>query len=419
MTSTNTQTIDIESIRSQFPALAGSTVFLENAGGSQVPRVVADRMQDYMLSTYVQLGAPYELSATCTRIVDEAHDFANTLMNGGGVGQAILGASSTHLCNMLADCYADVLEPGDEIVISEAGHETNIGCWVRLAERWPDITIRWWRIDDEMHTCPLESLDEVLSERTRIVALPHVSNLLGEIVDLKPIVDRAHSVGARVVADGVAYAPHRAIDVKAWDVDWYVFSAYKVYGPHIGVLFGKDEAIAELTGPNHFFISKDSIPAKLEPGGVSHEACAGLLGVREYLRFLASAGESSRDAVRADRNAIVAAFDVMARCEQPLIEQIMTFLNDTPGVRIIGPGHVNTSRVGTISFVHDSHRASTIAQTVCERDIGIRNGHMYAYRLCEALKIDPVEGVVRVSLVHYNSGQDIERVISDLNDAFR
>ena len=398
-------TVDVARLRGRFPALDSETVFLENAGGSQVPAVVADAIHEYMRRTYVQLGAGYALADQCDAIVHEAHEFISLFMNGQGRGKVILGPSCTQLCTMLAGCYADALEPGDEIIVVQSGHEANVGPWMKLADR--GFTVKMWTFDTTSMTCPLEELEKLLTERTKLVAFVHVSNLLGEIVDVAAITRIAHAAGARVVVDGVAYAPHRAIDVAAWDVDWYVYSNYKVYGPHMAALFGTHEALAELTGPNHFFIPREEIPYKFELGGASHEGCAGLLALGKYLNFLAGREED----VPIDRQAIVDAFDVMHACEDPVQKRLIGYLLGKDRVRIIGPAHSGPDRVGTISFVHESKSSAEIAAAAHAQNIGIRNGHMYAYRLCEALGLDPADGVVRVSLVHYNTVEEIDRLI--------
>lgn len=393
---------DLDQIRARFPALDQDTLFLENAGGSQVPADVVEAMTAYLSRTYVQLGAPYALSQHCTRIVADAHEDVRVLMNATDVGQVVLGHSSSALFRMLADCYAPIIEPGDEIVVHEAGHEANIGPWLRLEER--GARIRWWRVDPETGASSLEALREVLSPRTRLVAVTHVSNLLGEIVDVAAVTAAAHAVGARVVVDGVAYAPHRAIDVAALGVDWYGYSAYKVYGPHVGALFGRTEAFAELVGPNHFFVPRDEVPYKFELGGVAHESCAGLLALRAYLQFLAG-----REVY--DRRTVTEAFAVMEALERPLQARLVAYLEAHPRVRIVGPAHADAGRVATVSFVHAEASSASISHVANERQIGIRFGHMYAHRLCTALGLDPEDGVVRVSCVHYNTPQEIERLI--------
>lgn len=419
--------VDVNALRRHFPALAGDTVLLENAGGSQVPACVSDAIREYMRTTYVQLGAGYEMSRIATATVDRAHTFINRLMNGEGVGKVILGSSSTVLCMTIADCYADVLQPGDEIVLAECGHEANIGPWLRAARR-SGAVVKWWRIDRETTTTTVASLAPLLTARTRLICFPHVSNLLGEIVDVPAIVravraaspqgPAARGPGPRIVVDGVAYAPHRPIDVAAWGVDWYFYSTYKVYGPHMGAMFGRDDAIAELTGPNHFFIPKDEVPYKFELGGASHEGCAGLLALQDYLEEVVRHANGNRHSRRdglVNRETIRRAFELMGECEVPLQRRLIEFLRSKPRVRIIGPGHGEPSRVGTVSFVHAEKTSSSIAQFVNDRSIGIRHGHMYAHRLCTALGIRPEDGVVRVSLVHYNTIADLERLFAALN----
>jgi len=401
---------DHDRIRAQFPALAGDTVFLENAGGSQVPATVADGIRDYMLSSYVQIEAGYPLSRHCTELVNTAHDFVRLLMNGSD-GEVILGSSTSALLQMLARCHSTALTPGSEIVVAQTGHEANIGPW-KMLERL-GFPLRWWEMDPATCSCPLEGLEELLNDRTALVAFPHVSNLLGDIVDVRAITELVHAAGARVVVDGVAYAPHRPMDVAAWDVDWYAYSTYKVYGPHMAALWGRRDAITELTGPNHFFVPDDELPYKFEVGGASHEGCAGLLGLRDYLAFLANL----RDSQELDRSAIETAFDKMTACELPLQARLIEYLLSRDDVRIIGPNHSDPSRVPTISFVHSSKSSTEITEVVDRSGIGIRHGHMYAYHLCEALGLDPEDGVVRVSPVHYNTVDEVERLIEVLETA--
>ena len=389
-------------VRAWFPSLQSDFAFLENAGGSQVPGVVADAIRDYMLERYVQLSAGYRQSIEATKVVADAHTFVERLMNAEGIGNVVLGASTTSLLHLLADAYMDIWEPGDEVIIAETNHEANAGPWAKLTRR--GIVLKTWPVDPNTFQCSLESLKELITDRTKIVAFPHVSNLLGEIVDVKAITDLVHKMGAKVVVDGVAYAPHRAIDVNSWGVDWYVYSTYKVYGPHMAALYGRTDAFEPLTGPNHFFIPRESIPYKFELGSISHEGCSGLLALQPYLRFLAGREVD-------DRQTIEQAFEVMMALELPLQTKLLRYLRSKGQVRVIGLGDEGTNSVGTVSFVHQSISSIDISAHVDACKIGIRYGHMYAVRLCEALGIDLETGVVRVSLVHYNTPEEIDRLI--------
>lgn len=397
-----------DAVRSWFPSLASGFAYLENAGGSQVPGVVADAIRDYMLSTYVQLGAGYPQSDRATQTVHDAHAFVELLVNAGSAGKVVLGPSMTALSTILANAYSEILKPGDEVVIAQTNHEANAGPWARLARR--GIEVKTWRVDPVSFQCPLGELSRLLGARTRIVALPHVSNLLGEITPVAEVARMAHEVGARVVADGVAFAPHRAVDVQALGVDYYLYSTYKVFGPHMGAMFGRLEAFEEIEGPNHFFVPRGDIPYKFELGGVSHEGCAGLLALRPYLQFLAGSNEH-------DRATVERAFSVMAALEQPLTERLIGYLRSRPDVKIVGPSHAAQERVGTVSFLHERIPSPEIAAAVHRAGIGIRYGHMYAMRLCEGLGIDPATGVVRVSLLHYNTEEEIERLVAALDRA--
>jgi cysteine desulfurase family protein (TIGR01976 family) len=394
-------------VRARFPALAGDTVFLENAGGSQVPREVPERVAAYFRETYVQLGAGYELSRRCGEVVDEAHRFVSTLTNAGDVGVPVLGSSSSVLLHVLAGAWAPKIA-GREIVVAESGHEANVGPWVRLEKAGAEIV--WWPVDPGAAECPLDVLAELVTENTALVALPHVSNLLGGIVDLPEVVRIAHGVGARVVADGVAYAPHRAVDFEGWGVDFYTLSLYKVYGPHLGALVARRDALAGLEGPNWFFIPEDEVPYKWELGGAPHESCAALLGTRDYLEWL---GGGDGDG-GFDRAAVERAFERMTALELPLQWRLIEWLKER-GMGIVGPEATDASRVGTVSFLHPDRSSAEIAAEAHAANVGIRNGHMYAHRLCQALGIGTHDGVVRVSLVHYNSDEDLDRLFAALD----
>ncbi len=394
-------------IRARFPALQADTAFLENAGGSQVPLDVRDRIARYLTDTYVQLGAGYPRSRQADAVVDEAHAFARLLVNGEG-GVSILGASTTILLRLLADAYGEIWSDGDEIVLARAAHESGVAPWLRLERA--GAKIRWWDVDPADGSSSLDALREVVGERTRIVAFPHVSNLLGDIVDVAAVTRLAHEAGARVVVDGVAFAPHRAVDVKAWGVDAYVLSFYKVYGPHAAALWVRPDVLREVPAPAFFFLPEDDFPYRFEPGGISHEACAGLLGTRDYFAFLA--GQETLDRAGVER-----AGRTFTECELPLQRRLLEFLRERDDVRVIGPARTDESRVGTISFVSTRRSSAEVTAALHAADVAVRHGHMYAHRLCQAVGLDPVDGVVRVSLVHYNTADEIDRVTSVLADS--
>ena len=397
----------IEAVRAWFPALSAGFAYMDNAGGSQVPGCVADAVRDYMLNTYVQIGGTYPASRKATETVAEAHEMVNTLFGGEAAGKVIFGSSSSTLCRMLSDCYAEILKPEDEVVVAENGHEANVYPWLSLAAR--GLNIRLWEPDKETGRLSAATLKSLMNDHTKLVAFPHVSNILGAIEDYRAFIDLAHQAGARVVLDSVAYAPHAALDVQAWGVDWCLFSCYKVFGPHMGALWGSDEALAELTGRNHPFIRREDVPLKFELGGVLHEGCAGLLALRSYFGFLAGQQD------RFDRAIVKEAFANAEQLERPLTKRLIEFLNTKPHTRIIGPATAGPERVGTVSFVHDLLSSEQIVEEVQKHGIGLKFGNFYSVRLLERLGLNPKDGVARVSFAHYNSPEELKRLIRALD----
>lgn len=393
-----------EEVRAQFPALAGGFAFLDNAGGAQVPGAVADAVRSYMVETYVQVGGRYPQSVRATETVERAREFTSLLM-GGQDGVVALGPSTSALLRHLGDAIGLTLRPGDELVVAESNHEANIGPWVRLERLGARVV--WWQPDPETGLLRAKDLDRLLTDRTRVVALPHASNILGAEEDLAGAVVRAHSVGALVVADGVAYAPHRRMRVSDWGADFYAFSCYKVFGPHLAALWGRREAMEGLTGPNHFFLPKEPVCHRWELGGVDHEACAGWLQVGGYLAFLA--GSDVCDAGTVD-----SAYAEIQRLEAEPMEFLLDFLRTRPGVSIVGPRSFGPGRLPTVSFVSRRAANRDLVDAAARAGLGIKHGHFYAYRLMEALGLEPQEGVTRVSLAHYNTAAEVSRLCAAL-----
>ncbi|MGE0002211.1 MAG: aminotransferase class V-fold PLP-dependent enzyme [Fimbriimonadaceae bacterium] len=393
----------VAEVRARFPALSQEFSFFENAGGSQVPDCVIDAMARFFERDNVQTYAGYPASDRCDRVVLEAHAWADHLVGAEDNGRSVLGPSTSALLQSLGWAYSSVLSPGDEIVVSVANHEANIGPWVRL-ERF-GAKIRWWRLDPEFGAPSLAGLEPLLGPRTKLVAMPHTSNLLGDISPVREVCDLAHAVGARVIVDGVAYAPHLMVDVTSTKADFYALSNYKVFGPHMAVLFGRNDAWSGLEGPNHFFVPAGEIPRKFELGCLSYEALAGFLALKEYFQFLTGAELEGRALVRT-------AYRRIAELEAPILAAIDGYLRSKSGIVVYGPAG---AKVPTWGFRSSRVSAPEIATHVNRQGIGMRSGHMYAYRLCEALGIEPDLGVARVSAVHYNSLNDVERLTEALD----
>ncbi|CAF0916896.1 unnamed protein product [Didymodactylos carnosus] len=265
----------------------------------------------------------------------------------------------------------------------------------------------------------INELKQLLSSRTRLVALPHVSNLLGDILDVQQMATLVHENNpqTRLIIDGVAYAPHRLIDVKAWNVDFYGFSFYKVYGPHISVLYGTKEAWLELTkakaGSNHFFIPQEDITYQYEVGCMNHEACAGILALKKYFNKVFDQENTNEEMTR---DKIERVFDVFSKLEQSLTECLVKYLLTKPSVTLLGSkSYDSLIRVPTISFISTKMLSADIARVLHTNKIACRNGHMYAYRLVQALGLDMNDGVLRLSGLHYNTREEIDKVIQILD----
>jgi cysteine desulfurase family protein (TIGR01976 family) len=405
--------LDIDFVRSHFPSLGGEWTFMDNAGGSQVLETVAQRIRAYLLTTSVQLGATYDTSRVAGERVAEATSAMATYVNARDPSEVVMGSSTSLLIRILATSLGHDYKPGDEVIVTNCDHEANIGPWVDLQER--GIVLKTWKVNPETWQLELDDLRQLLSNKTRLVAVTHASNILGHINPIRAFADLVHEHGALICVDGVAYAPHRLIDVQALDVDFYAFSFYKVYGPHYALLYGKREHLLEMHRFNHYFIGPEETAYKLQPGSVNYELSYGMLGLTDYLVELA--GNHGWDgSVKDIRGQLSSAFDRMARHEEGLTTKLLEFLGTKTTVRLIGTPDPNRDfRVPTVSFVVGERKSDSISAEVDKHRIGIRYGDFYARRLIEDLGLDSQNGVVRVSMVHYNTASELDKLIGVLN----
>lgn len=332
-------------------------------------------------------------------------------IHAGDPSEVILGPSTTQLLHNLSHSMVRIFQPGDEVIVTDCDHEANIGPW-RKMERY-GIRIKEWKINKGSLRLELADLEQLLTEKTRLVAYTHTSNILGTINPVREIADLAHSGGAWVCIDGVAYAPHRLVDVKQTGADFYAFSFYKVYGPHYSLLFGKRSIVEQLPGINHYFIGPEEIPYKLQPGNVNFELCHSLPGVIEYLEevYKHHFGDETGEL----RSRMKKVFGLFADHEEALASRLMDFLNSSKGIRIIGETTSSSDiRVPTVSFVSGRMKSSEIPVQVDKHRIGIRFGDFYARRLIEHLGLSEKDGVVRISMVHYNTAEEVDRLITAL-----
>lgn len=400
--------LDLDLVRARFPALRDGVAYFDNAGGSLVLATVAERVADYLLTSSVQTGATYAASELAAARLLEARTKIARLINAARPEEIVLNATTTINLRFLATAMASSLAPGDEIVVTGFDHESNIGPWRGLAER--GVVIRVWELDPETLEPDLDTLDRLMTDRTRLVAVTHASNIMGGILPIRAIADLVHARGARICVDGVAYAPHRAVDVRALDVDYYAFSFYKTYGPHLAMLYGKHAALLELDGLYHYFYGKEKVPAKLEPGNPSYELAWGTTAIVDYLDELGGG--------TGDHAAIERAFALIAAHEATLGGRLLDFLGSRNDVHIVGSRLVDPAhRVPTISFKLDGHDSAAVVRAVDGDRIGIRFGDFASRRLVESLGLAPKNGVIRASMVHYNTVEEVDRLIASLERA--
>ncbi len=404
--------IDTAFARAHFPALSGPWALFENAGGTLVAAQALDRIRTYMTEYQVQPGAAYPASARAAAMIAESHQAMAAMIN-ARPEEVMIGPSTSMNVFLLAQALRPSLTEGDEVVVTNLDHEANVGAWRKLAAA--GVAVREWRFDPDSMALEPEGLAALLNERTRLVCFGHCSNITGGFTDVAGLVRMIHDAGALACVDGVAYGAHRAIDVKAWDVDFYLCSTYKLYGPHLALLYGKRAHFEQAAPLNHFFLD-DELPLKLNPGGPNHELSAGLAGITAYLDALHAHHEGETNLPLHGR--LAAIFARVAAHEEALGAPLLEFLTAKPGVRLIGnPSADRNVRAPTFSFAVDGRDAGAIARAASAHEIAIGAGDFYAARCIEALGLAERGGVVRASMVHYNTADEVERLIRALDEA--
>ncbi|KAH6644081.1 pyridoxal phosphate-dependent transferase [Boeremia exigua] len=382
---------DISTARERFPALQQDQVFLDNAGGSQALGTVIDSITQYLSKTNVQLGASYHTGTQSNTKYEEGYQAAAKYINAGR-DEIVLGASTTQLFMNLSSAL--ILNEGDEIILSKMEHETNVKPWLFMADRLK-LKVTWWHSDKPELKLTAENLKPLLSPKVKFVACTHVSNVLGSIHDVKAIADAVHEVGALFCVDGVSFAPHRRVDVKAFGVDFYAFSWYKVYGPHIAVLYASNAAQKHVKPLAHFFNPTKTLEDKLGFAGSNYE---GVQAIPEIVKYL----EGSDKAI--------------TEHEGKLQKILLDFLNSRDDITVLGSTSADSKeRVPTVSFaVEGISPKQIVVEAEKISNFGFRWGHFYSKRLCdEILKLGP-EGVTRVSMVHYNTEAEIHGLVDVL-----
>lgn len=401
--------LDPDLVRAQFPAFAEpglmDQAFFENAGGSYTAAQVLDRLDHYYRATKVQPYGPYPASQEAGAAMDLAYERMAAAL-GVSADWIHFGTSTSANTYVLAHAFAQSLQPGDVIIVTNQDHEANSGPWRRLSDR--GITVREWRVAPETGHLDPADLDALLDARVRLVAFPHVSNIVGEINPVKSVCTRIHQAGAIAVVDGVSYAPHGLPDLTELGADIYLFSAYKTYGPHQGVMAVRPDLARSLPNQGHFF--NDGKPRyRLTPAGPDHAQIAAAAGIVDYLERVA---EIAGDAV-AGPTPFHRAHAAMQAQEKALMAPLIDFVHGTNRARLIGPTDPDL-RAPTFALRLPGN-ALDAARKLAEDGIMAGAGHFYAWRLLEALGIDQNQGVLRLSFTHYTSPEDIDALIAALD----
>lgn len=410
--------LDLDVVRSHFPvfsrAINEGQSFFENAGGSFACRQTIDALTEYYTDLKVQPYSEFESSRRAGELMDRSRQrWAEAL--GVEAREVVLGPSTSANTYVLAHAFADVLERGNEVIVTNQDHEANTGAIRRAAER-VGCTIKEWRTDPETGLLDIAHFEAVLSERTGLVTVPHASNIVGAENDVTRITQLAHEVGARVIVDGVSFAPHSFPDVAAIGADAYLFSLYKTYSVHQGLMVVRAGLMAELPNQSHFF--NDSVPDKrLNPAGPDHAqvACAG--AVLDYVETLhrQHGGSASDDLCTA-----VSAVSALWRDhEDALTPRLLDALAGRDDVRLLGPASldgVTGHRCPTVAFSTLRREPRDVAHDLVQRGVQTSSGHYYAARVLDGLGVDPDRGVVRLSFVHYTSPDDVDRAVNALAD---
>ena len=409
--------LDLTRVRAQFPSLAQTVnghpaVFFDGPGGTQVPQRVIDAISNYLSRDNANSGGAYPTSRRTDAVIAEARaamaDFLHC-----AVDEVVFGQNMTALTYMMSRSIGRKLQPGDEILVTRLDHDANVSPWLQMAED-RGVAVRWAEIHDADCTLDLADLASKINDKTKVVTVGYASNAVGTINPVKAIIRLAHAAGALAYIDAVHYTPHGLIDVAALDCDFLVCSTYKFFGPHIGVLFGKREHLEHLR-PYKVRPLVDTVPFRWEHGTLNHECIAGITACVDYIADL---GRNARAEITSRRQAIEAAYESIHEHETALLERAISGLEKIPGSKIYGISDRArfNERCATIAVRFEGHTPLELATKLGERGIFAWDGNYYALNLTEHLGVEKTGGFLRIGLVHYNTVEEVDRLLSALRE---
>jgi cysteine desulfurase family protein (TIGR01976 family) len=408
--------LDLAKIRARFPSLdltddGVRRIYFDNPAGTQVPLSVAERMRDCLIDANANLGGTFASSRAADAVVEGAHEAMRDFLNAASADEIIFGQNMTSLTLHVARSLGRHFEPGDEIVLSRMDHDANVQPWVLMA-RDHDLVVRWLPFNTDTFEFDADALDTVLSDRTRLVCVGGASNLLGTLNDVETMCRKAREKGAWTFIDAVQSAPHVVTDVRAIGCDFLACSAYKFFGPHQGILYGRREVLEQLE-PYKVRPAPDSLPWSFAPGTQSHEGMAGTAAAVDYFAWV---GRDMAGASGGRRQELCAGIELLVGYEIELSKHLIDGLNSLPGVTVLGITDADAMhrRVPTVVFRHERHAPATIARALGDENIFVWSGHNYAIEPAGALGILESGGAVRVGPVHYNTTGEIDELIAAL-----
>lgn len=407
---------DLEWVRCQFPALAQDVngepaIFFDGPGGTQVPRSVPDAMVEYLIHSNANLHGAFITSQRTDALVASARQGVADLL-GCDANEVVFGANMTTLTWAISRAIGRDLQVGDEIVVTSLDHDANVAPWLALQER--GVRVRTVDLNPEDCTLDRADLERQMTHRTKLVAITYASNAVGTINPVAQVIQLAHAVGAWVVVDAVHYAPHGPLDVRSLDCDVLLCSAYKFFAPHVGVLYGKRELLAQWQ-PYKVRPASAEVPSCWETGTLNFEGLAGLVATLQYLTEL---GQRLSPRVSTRRQALLAAMGAIQAYERSLSQVLIAKLQHIPGIRIYGITEPTQFawRTPTIGMQLAGYTPLELATALGDRGIFVWNGNFYALNLMQRLGLEASGGLVRIGLVHYNTEAEIERLLHVLQD---
>src|SRR5215470_6455708 len=415
--------LEVDWVRSQFPSFSlkvngYAATFLDGPGGTQVPRRVIDAISGYLLESNANTQGAYATSRRTDEVIAGARSAMADFI-GSAPDEVVFGPNMTTHTFAMSRAIGRELSAGDEILLTHLDHDANISPWRALEER--GVKIQFAEINEEDCTLDMQDLASKINSRTKVVAVGYASNAVGTINDVKTIVRLAHNAGALAYIDAVHYAPHGPIDVRELDCDFLACSTYKFFGPHMGVLYGKRDLLKQLTPYKVRALTNDT-PFRWEMGTLNHELIAGITFCVEYLADLGrQANPGVNSSAWSRKHAVRAAYKAIQPYEHSLMERLLRSLTMLPGVTVYGitdPKRFDR-RAPTIALRRDGHTPLQLANLLGERGLFTWDGNYYALNLTERLDVEKTGGFLRIGLVHYNTQEEVDRLLAAMTDIIR